>query len=109
MVEKIRWLYQEINRIAVEYMCLGRTNNLYEIKKIIPQIQDFISWFLNENIFGIENTLYEDLRRNLVEILQDMCIAMQNEDRVLMHDAVNYGLVLYLEMFLPDEERENSE
>lgn len=109
MVEKIRWLYQEINRIAVEYMCLGRTNNLYEIKKIIPQIQDFISWFLNENIFDIDNTLYEDLRRNLVEILQDMCLAMQNEDRVLMHDAVNYGLVLYLEMFLPDEERENSE
>ena len=90
-------------------MCLGRTNNLYEIKKIIPQIQDFVSWFLNENIFDIDNTLYGDLRRNLVEILQDMCLAMQNEDRVLMHDAVNYGLVLYLEMFLPDEERENSE
>ena len=107
MLEKIRNLYQEVNRIAVEYMVFQKRNNISEIEKIMPQIQEFILWFLGGNIFDIEDEFYEELSQNLLGILSDMSLAMQQNDRVLMHDAVNYGLVLFLEMFLPEQNGEN--
>lgn len=109
MLEQITNLYQELNRIAVEYMVLQKKNNITEIEKIMPQIQEFVLWFLGGNIFELDDIFYEELSQNLLGILSDMNLAMQQKDRVLMHDAVNYGLVLYLEMFLSDQNGENQQ
>ena len=45
---------------------------------------------------------------NLLTILKDMEDALRYDDCVLMHDAVAYGLVEYLELFVSSEEEEKT-
>ena len=78
-----------------------------QIKKIIPQIHEFVLWFLKDNIFDIEAELYQSLSQNLVEILKDILEAMEQGDMVLLHDAATYGLMGYLELFVVDQKQED--
>ena len=70
------------------------------IKEIIPQIQEFVLWFLGENKFGIEEELYVGMKQQLIEILKEILTAIEYEDIVLMHDAVANGLLEYLKLFV---------
>ena len=38
------------------------------------------------------------------DILKDTMDALENGDKVLLHDALAYGLSEYLRMFLPEKE-----
>ena len=109
MEEKIRGLETSLNQIYVEYMVLQRRNNIEEIRKLMPQIQEFVVWFLEGNQFGIEDELYQDMSRNLLDILKDMISAMEYGDRVLLHDAAAYGFSEYLRLFLPEQGGEEHE
>lgn len=104
MEEKIQKLYQQLNMIFVEHMVYQKKNNTEKIEKLMPQIQEFVLWFLGENRFGVEEDLYQGMSSNLLEILKDMAEALKYGDRVLMHDAAAYGLSEYLELFLPEQE-----
>ena len=79
---------------------------LEEIKGLMPEIQDFVLWFLEGNKLGIEDELYWDMKRNLLDIIKDMAEALEKNDGVLLHDATAYGLSKYLELFLPEVEKE---
>lgn len=104
MDEKIQKLYESLNRISVEYLlCLNR-NNVKDTGKLMPEIEEFARWFLAENSFGIEQDLYEGMSSNLLQILGDMITALEQNDRVLLNDAVTYGLLEYLKLFVAQEE-----
>lgn len=103
MEEKIGKLNEQLNLIYIGHMVYQKKNNVEEIGKLMPQIQEFVLWFLEGNRFGIEEELYQDMGRNLLEILKDLAEALENGDRVLLHDAAAYGLSEYLRMFLPEE------
>lgn len=107
MKEKIRNLYQALGEISVSYLIYQERNNIEKIKKFIPQIQEFVLWFLEENKLGIEEDLYQDLSKNLVYILEDISTALEQEDMVLLHDSMAYGLLEYLEAIVVDEKQEN--
>lgn len=103
MEEKIKELYEDINYIG--YDCLYHRKNDYmeKAKSLLPAVQEFAQWFLAENQFEIEDEIYQALQKNLLEILQDMIEALQQRDRVLMLDALEYGIGEYLTMILPQE------
>lgn len=103
MEENIEKLNEQLNLIYVGHMVYQKKNNVEEITKIMPQIQEFVLWFLEGNRFGIEKELYQDMSANLLEILKDMVEALANGDRVLLHDAAAYGLSEYLRLFLPEQ------
>ena len=50
------------------------------------------------------------MSKNLVIILQDLLTALQEEDMVLLHDAIAYGLLEYLRLFVDtDQEAETDD
>ena len=103
---EINELNQALNLIFIDYMVFQKRNNVEEIKGLMPEIQDFVLWFLEGNKLGIEDELYWDMKRNLLDIIKDMAEALEKNDGVLLHDATAYGLSKYLELFLPEVEKE---
>lgn len=108
MKEKIKELDKILNTVSVEYLAFQQRGNVKKIEELMPEIQEFVLWFLQGNQFGIEDDLYQDMCRNLLGILEDMEDALRCDDCVLMHDAVAYGLVEYLELFVSSEEEEKT-
>lgn len=104
MKDKINILYFKLNFIGMVYLDYQKIGNVEAIKEYLPQISEFVNWFVTENIFGIEDNLYQALTENLLGIVNDILQAIENNDRVLMHDAVQYGLMEYLGMFVEEEE-----
>lgn len=106
MEKKIQKLYKEIRDIAAWYMIYQRRDNVEQIRKIIPRIQEFVLWFLEGNRFGIEEDLYREMSINLNDILKDILTALEQRDMVLMHDAIAYGVLEYLKLFVDPEQEE---
>lgn len=104
MEKIIRELYENVYSMKIGYLYYQSRKNLKEIEKIVPDIKEFVLWFLEENRFGVEENFYHDMCNNLIQILQDIIVAMEQEDHVLLHDAVAYGFIDYLEIFIPEEE-----
>ena len=100
MLRKIQSLYHQLKEIVWEYLAYQKKDNIEKIKNIIPEMQEFVLWFLEANRFHIEEQLYQDMTQNLLYILQDILEAIQNRDCVLLHDALAYGLLEYLDMFV---------
>ncbi len=108
MFDKIENLYQSMYQISYGYLIEQKRDNIKLIKKIIPQIQEFVLWFLEGNRFEIEEELYQEMQSYLLQVLEDITNAIAQEDRVLLHDAVAYGMMEYLKMFM-DSKREGTE
>lgn len=106
MEQKIRDLYQNMGDIAAGYLIYQKRDNVLLTKNIIPQIQEFVLWFLEENRIQAEEELYQGMRENLLVILQDILTALEQGDRVLLHDAMAYGIMEYLEIFVPEQGEE---
>lgn len=109
MKEKIESLYETINEISAEFMIYQKRNNIALVKKIIPQMQEFILWFLEENRLGIEEEQYQEMRNHLLQILKDILDAIEQEDCVLLHDAIAYGLMEYLKLFVESKQEEEND
>lgn len=99
-VEKLN---QEVTKISVDYLFRQERNNIELVIKIIPQIQEFVLWFLEGNRLEIEEELYQKLSNNLLYILNDILEALKQKDRVLLHDALTYGLREYFLLFEQEE------
>lgn len=102
MEEKIIRLYEDINYIGYLYVCQGKNDYVKRANNLLPQIKEFIEWFLTGNQFGIDEELYQVLSQNLLVILKDIVSATEENDTVLMMDALEQGLGEYLTMFLPE-------
>lgn len=104
MEEKLKELYENIHYISL--WCMDHKQNDYIdkcIQNVFEPIQKFVEWFMDGNQFGIDDMLYQELQTNLLSILQDMEEAVKQKDRVLLMDALEYGIREYLAMFLPEE------
>lgn len=102
--EQIKKLYETINFLGFYCTKNGNVKYIDMVKKILPEIQLFVEFFLNENNFENDNSIYDELKLNLIDILKDCISAVKENDRVLLLDALEYGLSEYLIMFLDDEE-----
>lgn len=108
MEEQARELIQEIDRLCMEFYYLKSHGTIERTKEIIPNIQKFITIFLNGNIFGITEDEYENLKNFSLEILADITDALENRDEVLMIDTLAYGLRELAVIFV-DGEGEDAE
>lgn len=96
MKKEIFELYDNINKISAEYALQKNRKIIEEARKHVSQIQDFALWFLEKNKFGLEMVDYQQHKLVLLEILNDIVKAMENNDKVLMHDALDYGLLEFI-------------
>ena len=104
MDNEIQTLYKSLHSVSVEYLTGINRDNIKKIRKLVPQIQCFATSFLEGNTFGIEQRLYQELSEGLLLILKDITEALKEEDHVLLHDAIGYGLLEYLKLFVGQEE-----
>ena len=109
MEDKIQKLYCSIRDIGATFLIYHKRNNVEEIKKLMPEIQEFVLRFLEENKFGIEDELHWDMRCNLLNILEDIVQALEQHDVVLLHDAATNGLLEYLGLFTDLEQEESTD
>ncbi len=109
MEEKIRQLYKSLRDDVIEYMYYQSVKNCDEIVALIPQIQEFLEWFMGGNIFGIEEEIYAGMCNDLIDILKDILEAVEQRDHVLLNDAVAYGLMEYLKLFMEEGEYDENE
>ncbi len=100
MEEKIQSLFDDLRYISAFYLIYRKRQVLSEIREKIPQIQEFVLWFLEENRLGIEMELYQGTCNNMLQIIKDLSEALEQDDAVLLHDAVAYGLMEYLKLFV---------
>ena len=103
MEEQIAELDWKLDKIYVEYMVFQK-DNVKKIKELLPDINRFAVWFLGGNQFGVEEELYQDMVCDMSGILKDITDAVENGDKVLLHDALAYGMSEYLRLFLPEKE-----
>lgn len=101
MEEMILKLYKELGRIEEDFLDYQKRKDLVPIQKCLERIQKFAVWFMEENRLEEETFVWEELNRCLLGVLQDIVQAIDEQDYVLMHDAITYGLMEYLEIFLP--------
>lgn len=109
MEEKIQALFYKLRDIGALFLIYQERNNVEKIREIIPEIQEFVLWFLEENRFGIEEELYQNMSSNLLSILEDILEALKQGDTVLLHDAANNGLLEYLQLFVEVEQEEEAD
>lgn len=103
MEEKIIKLYEKILRITESNLDYHKRGKQELIKSAILEIYEYSVWFFKENHFDIEIMLYQDLCVNLNQILADIVSGYNQKDYVLLHDALAYGLLEYLNMIVAEE------
>ena len=79
-------------------------NIVSEILRKIPQIQEFILWFVEKNRLPVNETDFLDMRKAILDIMKDIVDAIEIGDIVLLNDAVAYGLMDYMGLFIEVKE-----
>ena len=79
-------------------------NIVSEILRKIPQIQEFILWFVEKNRLPVNETDFLDMRKAIFDIMKDIVDAIEIGDIVLLNDAVAYGLMDYMGLFIEVKE-----
>ena len=72
-------------------------------RKAAGKIQEDCKYFLQGNIFGMEEEGYRELYRYVVHVLGDFVEAAEQEDTVLMLDTLDYGLREIIDIYKENE------
>ena len=63
---------------------------------------EFALWFLQKNPLGMDKEAFIQAKKEIIAILQDIVSAIEENDYVLMHDAITYGVMEYLKACNPE-------
>ena len=94
-------LYKKITEINFKELAYGKRNVLNDTKKILPDIQSFMKNLMNQKW---DDDIKEYLMRDIMDILEDIVSAYENDDQVLLMDATAYGVQKYLKLFVEDKD-----
>jgi len=89
-------LYKKIREINIQELICGK----HEMRKILPQIQQFLQILLN---MKWENDIRNVVTADVTVIMNDIVSAYENEDEVLLMDTTAYGVQEYLKYFISEE------
>ncbi|MBR5565682.1 MAG: hypothetical protein IKW08_05885 [Roseburia sp.] len=96
-------------RKKIDTICVGY--HYYKDKKVLEHaeeaaslIQQYCEFFLQGNIFGMEEDEYASLQRFVIDVLSDYLEALQQRDMVLMLDTLDYGLRELINIYIEDAE-----
>ena len=59
MEEKIKILYQKVKKIVEGYLIGQERNNIEQMRTIIPQLQEYVLWFIEDNRLNIDDKDYQ--------------------------------------------------
>lgn len=102
-MEEIETLYKKVFFICVQFAVYEKEDIQKRIEEIIPELNSFTTFFLEENTFKLNLEDYQLLQQLLIDILKDIMQAMENRDNILLEDTLEYGLKPFLELFLEDK------
>ena len=95
-------LYNRLKKIETYFLDYQKRQNLLPVRECFTDIQKFTVWYLQENHLKVSNEDWKMASQRLLEILRDIVQAVEQDDYVLMHDAICYGLQKYLYKFITD-------
>ena len=102
-------LTEKVDRICVEYHYMRRTDIVERGKALAGDIQQFVSVFLQGNIFGMEEEEYHGLRNYVLEVLTDYTEAIAQRDMVRMADTLEFGLRELLDIYIDQDDGEGQD
>lgn len=109
MEELAKRLRQKINQICGGYHYYKDENVIENARKLSGEIQEFCGFFLQGNLFGMEEEEYVELQNYVVQVLKDYVEALEREDLVFMLDTLDYGLRELLDIYIEDDAEEQGE
>ena len=102
MQDKIVNLYDRLKVISDDFLDYQKRNDFMPIRECLNEIQEFAVWFMGRKQLDIDDQTWQKLKKRLMDTLGDIVQSIEQQDYVLMHDAVTYGLIEYLKIFMPD-------
>lgn len=100
LAKKIR---DKIDNICGGYHYYKDENVLERSRELVGEVQQFCSYFLQGNIFEMEDDEYLNLQQYVVQVLEDYMEAIKQQDMVYMLDTLDYGLRELLNIFIDTE------
>ena len=100
----IKQIYTKVLRSCVGFSVHGNKKVEEETKELLSALNEFYEQFLKDNIFEINKTDYEKLQLLFINIVRDLSQGLKNKDVVLLEDAMEYGLLPFLEIFMDEDE-----
>lgn len=110
MEELALQIWNSIDNICGGFHYYKDENVLDRSQKLARDIQQFCSFFLQGNIFGMDETEYLQLQQYVIGVLEDYMEAIRLKDMVYMLDTLDYGLRELLNIYIDNdaEEREDA-
>lgn len=100
MEELAKKLNIKIDNICGGFHYYKDRNVLGKSRELAGEIQQFCSYFLQGNVFGMEEGEYGKFQRYVVQVLEDYIEALKQQDTVYMLDTLDYGLRELLNIYI---------
>ena len=91
-------LYNILKNIEEDFLDYQNRKNLLPIREQLNNIQEFALWFLQKNPLGMDKEAFIQAKKEIIAIVS----AIEENDYVLMHDAITYGVMEYLKACNPE-------
>ena len=105
MLDRVKNAYMELYKICREETDLQRHITKKLVMKHMQEIQNLSEIILDPYNFEEEDD-HELICRQWAEIIKDVLDAMEQDDEVLLLDAIAYGILPFVRSLLPNEEWE---
>ncbi len=92
MEEKAKELWVIIDTVCGGYHIYKDEKVIEKAQKAAGKIQEYCAFFLQGNIFGMEEEEYQELYGYVVQVLKDFVEALEQGDTIWMLDTLDYGL-----------------
>lgn len=100
-MEKLaKTISNKIDNICGGYHYYKDENVLERSRELAGEIQQFCGFFLQGNIFGMEDLEYQNLQQFVIEVLEDYMEALKQQDFIYMLDTLDYGLRELLNLYI---------
>ena len=107
MQQKWVFLYSTLEKIQENFLDYENRKEILPIREHLKMIQEFAVWFIQENPLNLDYSLFTQKQEELLDILQDIITAIEENDYVLMNDAISYGIMEYLKVCLSETVEED--
>ena len=97
-------LYKDVFRSCVSFAVYEENSIIKDLLNYWDNLKSFIDFFCKKNELSIDEEDYNNLKKVLLEITNDIVNGINNKDIILLEDTVEFGLLPFLEMFFSDKE-----
>ncbi|MDD7642134.1 MAG: hypothetical protein PUK75_06640 [bacterium] len=96
-------LYKIVFSTCVEF-AVYQKDVVSNVEQMLPMLNELGSLYFTENYYRLDEEDYHLVQMLLTDILKDITQGLEQQDRVLLEDTLEYGLLKFLEIFLEDDE-----